>query len=60
MSNSTVAPNGESIVSMVVHKDILTVATASSVYQLSKDGVFTVIKFKEDKFDSMVKQLESK
>ena len=38
-------PSGESIVSMVVHKDILIVATGSAVYQLSESGVFTVIKF---------------
>lgn len=39
-------PNGEDIVSMILHKDILIVATASNVYQLSEDGVFTVIMFK--------------
>ena len=38
-------PNGEDVVSMVVHKNKLIVATASNVYQLSEDGVFTVIKF---------------
>ena len=38
-------PNGEDIVSMVVHKGILIVATASNVYQLSEDGVFTPIMF---------------
>ncbi len=38
-------PNDEDIVSMVVHKDILIVATASTVYQLFEDGVFTVIMF---------------
>ena len=43
-------PNGEDIIDMVVHKDILIVATASNVYQLSEDGVFTIIMFevKED------------
>lgn len=38
-------PNGEDVVSMVVHKGILIVSTASNVYQLSEEGVFTVIMF---------------
>ena len=43
-------PNGEDVVSMVVHKDMLFVATASNIYNLSEKGVFTVIEFevKED------------
>lgn len=50
MNKLATTPNGEDVVSMVVHKDILIVATASTVYQLSESGVFTVIKFevKED------------
>ena len=38
-------PNNEDVVSMVVHKDILIVATVSTVYQLSAEGVFTPIMF---------------
>ena len=38
-------PNNEDVVSMVVNKDILIVATVSTVYQLSAEGVFTPIMF---------------
>ena len=48
MSEFATTPNGEDVVSMVVHKDILIVATARTVYQLSEEGVFTVIKFRSD------------
>ena len=41
-------PDNEDIQSMVVHKDILIVATANKVYILSADGVFTPIMFEGD------------
>jgi len=47
---SATTPDGGDIVSMVVHKDILIVATKWNVYQLSEGGVFTSIMF-EDKLN---------